>query len=188
MMGGNRFLRVRRVKPDRRQKNKGYQSLLANYYAELALPQLPRHDAPQKAKDRFYVAPSRLTLMTSQARSDSVREARSRRKAIPALSAARSKSWEEQAGVKPQPSRSVTQNSSRKGSVEWGCVLGAGLSALLDFFLPTTASPSPRRALSVAERRAARRDRRARSAGRCKRHTRARRRYPRRLSSRRACA
>jgi len=99
MMGGNRFLRVRRVKPDRRQKNKGYQSLLANYYAELALPQLPRHDAPQKAKDRFYVAPSRLTLMTSQARSDSVREARSRRKAIPALSAARSKSWEEQAGV-----------------------------------------------------------------------------------------
>src|SRR5262249_4414755 len=80
MMGGNRFLRVRRVKPDRRQKNKGYQSLLANYYAELALPQLPRHDAPQKAKDRFYVAPSRLTLMTSQARSDSVREARSRRR------------------------------------------------------------------------------------------------------------
>jgi hypothetical protein len=53
MMGGNRFLRVRRVKPDRRQKNKGYQSLLANYYAELALPRLPRHDAPQKAKDRF---------------------------------------------------------------------------------------------------------------------------------------
>src|SRR5215831_19160515 len=140
MMGGNRFLRVRRVKPDRRQKNKGYQSLLANYYAELALPQLPRHDAPQKAKDRFYVAPSRLTLMTSQARSDSVREARSRRKAIPALSAARSKSWEEQAG---EPSRSVTQNSRRKRSVEWGCVLGAGLSALLDFFLPTTASPSP---------------------------------------------
>jgi hypothetical protein len=36
MMGGNRFLRVCRVKPDRRQKNKGYQSLPANYYAELA--------------------------------------------------------------------------------------------------------------------------------------------------------
>jgi hypothetical protein len=76
MMGGNRFLRVCRVKPDRRQKNKGYQSLPANYYAELALPRLPRHDAPQKAKDRFYIAPSGLTLMTSQARSDSVREAR----------------------------------------------------------------------------------------------------------------
>src|SRR5262249_53969893 len=100
MTGGNRFLRVRRVKPDRRRKNKGYQSLPANYYAELALPRLPCHDAPQKAKDRFYIAPSRLTLMTSQARSDSVREARSRRKPIPALSAARSKSWEEQAGVK----------------------------------------------------------------------------------------
>ena len=133
-MGGNRFLQVSRVKPDRRQKNKGYQSLPANYYAELALPRVPRHDAPQKAKDRFYIAPSRLTLMTSQARSDSVREARSRRKPIPALSAARSKSWEEQAGGKPQPSRSVTQNSRRKRSVEWGCVLGAGLSALLDFF------------------------------------------------------
>src|SRR5262249_51029250 len=143
MMGGNRFLQVCRVKPDRRQKNKGYQSLPVNYYAELALPRVPRHDAPQKAKDRFYIAPSRLTLMTSQARSDSVREARSKRKTIPALSAARSKSWEEQAGGKPQPSRSVTQNSRRKRSVEWGCVLGAGLSALLDFFLPTTASPSP---------------------------------------------
>jgi len=100
MTGGNRFLRVRRVKPDRRQKNKGYQSLPANYYADLALPRLPRHDAPQKAKDRFYIVSSGLTLMTSQARSDSVREARSRRKPIPALSAARSKSWEEQAGVK----------------------------------------------------------------------------------------
>ena len=143
MTAGIVSLRVRRVKPDRRQKNKGYQSLLANYYAELALPQLPRHDAPQKAKDRFYIAPSRLTLMTSQARSDSVEGARSRREPILAPSAARSKSWEEQAGVKPQPSRSVTQNSSRKGSVEWGCVLGAGLSALLDFFLPTTASTSP---------------------------------------------
>jgi len=182
MTGGNRFLRIRRVKPDRSQKYKGYQSLPANYYAWLGPSRLRPHAAPHKAKERFNIAPRRLTLVTSQARSDSVRRAGSRRKPIPALSASRSKSWEEQAGVKPQPSRSVIQNSRRKRSVEWGCVLGAGLSALLDFFV------SARRAVSVAECRAARRDRRARSAGRCKRHTRARTRYPRRPSSKQACA
>src|SRR5215510_3792041 len=152
MTGGNRFLRVRRVKPDRRQKNKGYQSLPASYYADLALPGVPRHDARKKPKDRFYIVSSGLGLMTNQERSDSVCEARSRRKPIPALSAARSKSWEEQAGIKPQPSRSATQNSRCKRSVEWGCVLGAGLSALLDFFCLRRRRPRPPRALSVAER------------------------------------
>jgi hypothetical protein len=43
----NRFLRVRRVKPDRSQKDKGYQSLPANFATEgaVASPSMPRRKA-----------------------------------------------------------------------------------------------------------------------------------------------
>jgi hypothetical protein len=43
----NRFLRVRRVKPDRRQKDKGYQSLPVNFATggSGASPSMPRRKA-----------------------------------------------------------------------------------------------------------------------------------------------
>src|SRR6516165_3599442 len=66
----NRFLRVRRVKPDRRQKDKCYQSLPANFATEGIGARTPCRAAGRAR--RFYIVKPGLTLMTSPARSDSV--------------------------------------------------------------------------------------------------------------------
>lgn len=74
----------------------------------------------------FHGTRSFFFSVTNQARSDSVKSARSRCAAGVAPIGRAVQVLGGQAGAKPRPSRSIIRNSRRKRKVEWICVFGAG--------------------------------------------------------------
>src|SRR5947208_9431791 len=90
------------VKPERRQKDKGYQSFRVGWKGCRTARLRPRSQRSNRPWN-FTSCQCVLSLMTWHARSDSVAEARPGRDC--AHSAVWSKSWEDLVGVKPQRSR-----------------------------------------------------------------------------------
>jgi hypothetical protein len=90
----NRFLGDRRVKPDRPQKNKGYQGFLAAISVALVIP-IRFYGALQTRTAAIHFSRAFYFSVTNQGRSASVQTARSRGERSATPQAARSKSWED---------------------------------------------------------------------------------------------